>query len=185
MEKSFYSLISNRRSIRKFVDKPLTPEQVQYLLSAGLRAPSSRNRHSSQFIVVEDKEKLKALSMVRERGSKFLEGAPLGIVVLGDPMTSNHWLEDASIAATFIQLQAEDLGLGSCWCQIIDTLTVNGQESAEYVRLLLGIPLQMEVLCIIAVGYKDETKPLVSDEDLPWEKVHLAKFRMPKEEAND
>ncbi|MDO4671402.1 MAG: nitroreductase family protein [Porphyromonadaceae bacterium] len=182
MEKSFYNLISDRRSTRKFKDTPLTPDQVRYLLSAGLRAPSSRNRHSVQYVVVEDKEKLKALSLVREHGSKFLEHAPLGIVILGDPITSNHWMEDASIAATFIQLQAEALGLGSCWCQIIDTLTVNGQESAEYVRLQLDIPLQLEVLCIIAVGHKDEDKEPVPEEELLWERVHLDHYHLPTSE---
>lgn len=99
------------------------------------------------------------LAMVRSKGSTFVAEAPLGIVVLGDPSASNHWMEDAVLAAAYIQRRAEDLlELGSCWCQIIDTLTPNRQESAEYVRLLLDIPLQLQVLAIITVGHKDEER---------------------------
>ena len=45
-------------------------------------------------------------------GSQFLKDAPLAIVVLGDPMQNDCWVEDGSIAAISMQYQAEELGLG-------------------------------------------------------------------------
>ena len=65
--------IRTRRSIRIYhPDKPLSAESVQVIMEAALRAPSSKNRHTTQFILVEDKEKLVELSYMRERGCSFL-----------------------------------------------------------------------------------------------------------------
>ena len=78
--------IYSRRSIRKFIDTPLTGEEVQILLEAGLRAPSSKNKHTTQFILIEQREMLDRLSHMRESGALFLQQVPLGIVILGSPM---------------------------------------------------------------------------------------------------
>ena len=82
-EPALLPAIYTRRSIRKFVDTPLTGDEVQVLLEAGLRAPSSKNKHTTQFILVEDRETLDRLSRMRESGALFLQQVPLGIVVLG------------------------------------------------------------------------------------------------------
>ena len=103
----------------------------QVLLEAGLRAPSSKNKHTTQFILVEDRETLDRLSRMRESGALFLQQVPLGIVVLGSPMECECWIADASLAAGYIQLQAEALGLGSCWADAYGCYTGAGQESAE------------------------------------------------------
>lgn len=173
---SFSDILIRRRSIRQFTDQALTPEEVQALLSAALRAPSSMNRHSTRFILVEDKETLKALSYMRERGCTFLSSCAVGIVVLGCPMECEPWVEDASLAAGYMQLQAEALGLGSCWAHVYNKLTPNGQDAAEYVRQLLHIPYQLEVLCVIGVGHKGEDKAPREEESLKWEHVFLGEY---------
>ena len=175
--------IHSRRSVRKFVDTPLTGEEVQILLEAGLRAPSSKNRHTTQFILIEDREKLDALSYMREAGAGFLRQVPLGIVILGSPMECERWIADASLAAGYIQLQAEALGLGSCWADAYGCYTGNGQESAEYVRNLLDIPYQLEVLCILAIGHKAAPSEPRPTESLKWEKIHVGKYVLPEEPA--
>ena len=71
-----------------------------------------------------------------------------------DPLASDVWIEDAAIASIMIQLQAEDLGLGSCWIQVRERFTSTGMPSGEYVYTLLDIPLQLQVVSIIAVGHK-------------------------------
>ena len=106
---------------------PLTGDEVQVLLEAGLRAPSSKNKHTTQFILVEDRETLDRLSRMRESGALFLQQVPLGIVVLGSPMECERWIADASLAAGYIQLQAEALGLGSCWADAYGCYTGAGQ----------------------------------------------------------
>lgn len=174
--KSFAELISKRRSIRKFNDTPLTPEQVELILKAGLKSPTSKNAKPCHFIVIEDKETIQKLSECKKMGSKPLAGASIAIVITVDPLTSNVWIEDASIATIVMQLQIEDLGLGSCWIQIRERQTAMGTSAEEYVKDLLDLPLQLQVLSILAVGNKVEEKPELSDDNLQWEKVHIGKF---------
>ena len=119
---------------------------------------------------------MERLSYAKEHGAALVKGAALAIVVLAEPMVSDTWVEDASIASTLIQLQCEDLGLGSCWVHIRNRFTEAGQDAQEAVRTILDIPYTMEVLSIIAIGHKsDERKPHDIDK-LQWEKVHIGKW---------
>lgn len=172
----FSELIKLRRSMRKFTEQELSQEEVVTLIKAALMAPSSKRSNSWQFIVVDDKETLDKLSRCKEAGSSFLKDAPLGIVVTTDPLASDVWIEDASIAALMIQLQAEDLGLGSCWIQVRERYTATGMTSDEYVHGILDIPLQLQVLCIIAVGHKGMERKPFNEEHLQWEKIHINKY---------
>lgn len=176
---SFAELIKRRRSIRKFTNQLLSPEQVESLLKAALMAPSSKRSNAWQFVIVEDKEVLQKLAACKKNGASFLESAALAIVVLASPMESDVWIEDASVASIYIQLQAEDLGLGSCWCQIRNRETVSDGDSAQYVRDLLEIPYQMEVLSIIGVGYKDQERKAFDESHIQWEKIHIGKYTLP------
>lgn len=176
---SFASLIKQRRSTRKFTEEPLTPEQVEAILKAGLMAPSSKRSNPWQFIVVEDKEMLQKLAHCKNGGSAFLEGCSLAVVVCADVMASDVWVEDASVASIYMQLQAEDLGLGSCWCQIRNRVTEDERDSNDYVRLLLQIPYQLDVLSIIGFGHKDQVRKPFDESHLQWEKIHLGKYQEP------
>ena len=175
---SFISLITGRRSTRKFTADPLSPEQVASILKATLMAPTSKNAHSWQFVVVEDKNTLRQLAGCKKHGASFLDGCALAIVVLGDAGQTDVWIEDASIASIYMQLQAEDLGIGSCWCQVRNRLTEDGRESEQYVRTLLDIPHHFGVLSIIGFGHKNQERQSVDESDLLWEKVHIGKFQM-------
>jgi nitroreductase len=145
-------------------------------MKAALMAPSSKGSTGWQFIVVDDKELLARLGNSKEHGSALIAGAPLAIVVTADPLVSDVWVEDASIAAILIQLQAEDMGLGSCWVEIRERQTAAGTSAEEYVRELLDIPLPLQVLCIIAVGHKGMERKPFNEEHLQWEKIHLNKY---------
>ncbi|MDR2955551.1 MAG: nitroreductase family protein [Prevotella sp.] len=172
----FSQLIANRRSIRKYTDEPLKPEEVEKIMKAALMAPSSKSSTPWQFLLVEDKDMLLKLSQCKKIGSKPLAGCALAIVVLADPLASDVWIEDASIASIMLQLQAEDLGIGSCWIQIRERYTVADTPSDEYVRELLNIPMQLQVLSIIALGYKAQDRPPFDEEKLQWEKIHIGKY---------
>lgn len=126
---SFSELIKKRRSMRKFTEEELTQEQVVTLMKAALMAPTSKRSNAWQFIVVDDKETLKKLSFCKEQASQFIADAALAVVVTADPLASDVWIEDASIASIYLQLQAEDMGLGSCWVQLRERFTASGNES--------------------------------------------------------
>jgi len=174
--KEFSELVKMRRSMRQFTDELLSGEDVKLLLRAALMAPSSKGLHSHEFVVVEDKQTLTALSQSKAVGSDFLAGAPLAIVVLADPAVSDVWIEDASVAATHILLQAEDLGLGACWIQVRERQDAEGRPTEEIVKSLLGIPEEMRVVCMVAVGHKGMERKPQNEDRLKWEKVHLGQF---------
>lgn len=162
--------------MRKFTSDELTQEEVVALLKAGLMSPSSKRTNCWQFIAVDDKEVLKKLSLCKEQSASFIADAALAIVVVADPLASDVWIEDASIASIIIQLQAEDLGLGSCWVQVRERFTAEGIPSDEYVRNLLDVPLQLQVLSVIAVGHKGMERKPFNEEHLQWEKIHINKY---------
>lgn len=168
----FFSLIEKRRSIRKFKDQQVEDEKIETLVEAALRSPSSMSRNPWEFIVVNDRDCLVKLSQSKPHGSTFLKGAPLGIVVCGDPAKCDVWVEDCSIASIFIHLAAESLGLGSCWIQIRERTHNAEQTAGEYVSKLLHLPEHLEVESIIAVGYPDEQKPGHKKEELPLDRIH-------------
>ena len=162
--------------MRKFTEEELTQDEVVALLRAALMSPSSKRSNCWQFIVVDDKHTLELLSKCKASGADFLKDAPLAIVVLADPLASDVWIEDASIASILIQLQAEDLGLGSCWIQVRERYTATGMSADEYIHGVLDIPLQLQVLSIIAVGHKGMERKPFDESKLLWEKVHLNKY---------
>ena len=173
---SFSELIKNRRSMRKFTDEELTQEEVVTLMKAALMAPTSKRSNAWQFVVVDDKETLQKLSRCKEQASQFIADAALAVVVMADPMGSDVWIEDASIASIYLQLQAEDLGLGSCWVQVRERFAAPGVTSNEYVHDVLDIPLQLQVLSIIAIGHKGIERKPFNEEHLQWEKIHLNRY---------
>ena len=162
--------------MRKFTDEELTQDEVALLLRAALMSPSSHRSTGWQFIVVDDKEKLQQLAVSKESGASFVAEAPLAIVVTADPSISDAWIEDASLAALMIQLQAEDLGLGSCWAHIRNRYAADGTPANTIIHELLGIPDNLEVLCIIAVGHKGMERKPFNEDHLQWEKIHLNEY---------
>ena len=173
---NFSELVKKRRSMRKFTTQELTQDQVVVLLKAALMAPTSKRSNSWQFVVVDDKDILQSLSHCKEHSANFIANAAIAIVVMGDPLLSDVWIEDAAIASIMIQLQAEDLGLGSCWVQIRNRLNATGMSADDFVHGLLNIPPHLRVLSIIAIGYKGMERKPFNEDFLLWEKIHINKF---------
>ena len=178
---SFSELIQMRRSMRKFTDELLTADEAKLLLRAALMSPSSKGLHSWEFVVVEDKPALEALSQCKAQGADFLSGAPMAVVVLGDPQVSDVWIEDASVASTMILLQAEDIGLGACWVQVRERQDDSGRSAEDNVRSILGLPERWRILSIIAVGHKGMERKPFNEERLLWDKVHAYSPMIPLE----
>ena len=174
--KDFHQLLLNRRSYRKYKAQELKAEDVKLILEAALVSPSSKSTMGWEFIVVEDKEILEKLSLCKEHGARPIAGCKLAVVVTADTTKSDVWIEDASIASVIMQLQAADLGLGSCWIQVRQRFTADGVSSEEYVREMFGIPEQFAVLSVITFGYKHEERKPYDSEKTQWEKVHIGKW---------
>ena len=173
----FHDLIVRRHSIRRYTSEPISAEDVKLILESALLAPTSKSSRSWQFVAVDDKDMLARLAGCKPAGAAPVERCSLAIVVTGDPTQSDPWVEDCSIAAAYMQLQAEDLGLGSCWIQVRGRFTADNIPSEEYVQELLGIPDTMPVLCIMTFGHKDEVRKPVDTSKLLWEKVHIGTWK--------
>ena len=169
---NLHQLLVNRRSIRRYTSEAIDPESVRLILEAALLAPTSKSSRPWQFVVVEDKETLQRLSECKPAGAGPIAKASLAIVVAADPSLSDPWVEDA-----FMQLQAEDLGLGSCWIQVRGRFAADGTPSEEHVQSVLGMPDTLPVVCIITLGHKDEERKPVDTSKLLWEKVHIGMWK--------
>ncbi len=166
-------LYKNRRSIRKFTNEPVSQEEKDKIIQAGLLAPSSMNKKPVELIVVDQREILDQLENCKNSGTAGLKTCPLAIVVTADASRSDVWVEDASIAATMMFIEVEKLGLGHVWIQLRNR-TSGTEDSEEAVRKVLNIPGHMGVLCILCIGHKDEIK--LPNENIDLEKAHHNAF---------
>ncbi len=170
---NFTELARMRRSIRKFTPEKLTEEQVVELMKAALFAPSSKGQRAWEFVLVDDRNLLHQLSECKPTGATFVAEAPLAVVVTADKTRSEAWIEDASVAAAMLLLQAEDMGLGACWVQVRGRSQDDGTPSAQIVRNILNLPERLEPVAIVAVGHKGMERKPQNDEKLLWERIHL------------
>ena len=156
----FLEVIEKRHSVRKYSDKPVDKEILDAIIRVAQTAPSSRNSKSSAFMIVEDKDTLKALSQMRDYGSALISGAQAAIVVMGDETKTDLWVDNCAISATFIQLAVTAMDLASCWVHCNGRTRVHGEQDGamaeDYVRELLGVKDDYRIYCIIAIGYPQE-----------------------------
>lgn len=162
----FKTLIKARRSVRKFSEQKVERELLRSIvLDVAHYAPSSRNSHSTRFMIVDDPDIISRLSTMRDYGSSFMKNAPAVIVVMGDTTKTDLWKESCSISTTMLLLALVDAGLKGCWVHVDGRPQLreepNGKQAIELVRELLPIPENCEVLCCVACGYSDfEPAPL-------------------------
>lgn len=173
-----HQLLLERHSIRRYTEQAIDPEDVKTILEAGLLAPSSKSARSWQFVVVEDRAMLERLSQCKPAYAASVKDARLAVVVCSSPEKSEAYIEDATVAAIFMHLQAAALGIGSCWVQVRGRESADGEPSENVVRDALGIPYDMVVECIMTFGYSAETRKPVDPSKLLWEKVHIGSWRV-------
>ena len=169
--KDFKSLVQGRRSHRKFTEQEISGEDLQLILRAALMSPSAMGRRNWHFAVVDDKNDFAKLADAKDTGARFMKDAPLAIVVMGDPKENDCWVEDCSIATMSMQYQAEDLGLGSCWVQMKGRGLSDGHTANEVIHGILGLPENLEVLCVLAIGHPADERAPQDEKNLKWENV--------------
>ena len=172
----FIELLKKRRSIRQFENRPVEKEKIDNLVEAALRSPSSRSLNPWEFVVVTDPQIIDELSRSKSHGASFMKNAPLAVVVCADPEKSDVWVEDCSIAALLLHLEATDLGLGSCWVQIRMREHDAGSSAEAYVKKLLNIGEDMVVEAIVAIGYPGEDKSEHPKSSLLYERVSYNRY---------
>ena len=166
------NLLLARRSIRKYTGKDIPEETLRQILQAGLLAPTSRNLKPWEFYVIRDRETLRKLSTAKTAGGGMLAECSAAIAVFGDSEKADTWVEDCSIAMSFMMLMAEEKGVGSCWVQIHFRTDASGKPAEENVREILGVPAGFRIAGILSLGIPAEEAKAHAPADADWGKVH-------------
>ncbi|MDO5861992.1 MAG: nitroreductase family protein [Thermoplasmata archaeon] len=146
----FIDIARSRHSCRDFTDAPLTEEERRLILEAGDLAPSSKGRRPVRLVPITDIAVIRSLSDCKDSGARAMSTATFAVAVAADPSVDT-WVEDSSIATIMMQLEAEDLGLGSCWIQL-RMRSRQGEPAEIHTKEVLGIDPSLSVLAVVAFG---------------------------------
>jgi nitroreductase len=141
-----WDAITSRRNVREFSDRALSDQDLERILEAGRRAPSSRNWQPWDFIVVTDRDQLRELSQVWRGGGHIAHSAATVVVVVPalEPERRERASYDVGQATLQMMVAAADMGVGSGHSAVGD------QDRA---RKLLGFPEDHEAVIMIDFGY--------------------------------
>ncbi|MBQ8558611.1 MAG: nitroreductase family protein [Tyzzerella sp.] len=165
-------IILKRRSVRKYTTEPVSEDKLEKILQAGLLAPTSQNRKPCEFYVIRDKAVLKELSKAKKMGAGMLSECNVAIVVSGDSNKADTWVEDCSIAMSYMNLMAVEQGVGCCWCQMHLRSSVHGKDAEMNVREILSVPGNYRIVGILALGMPEKEIKSHRLDEVDFSKVH-------------
>lgn len=155
--------ILTRRSVRKFLNKPVDHETLEQVIATAAYAPSWKNTQISRYIAIEDRATLDVIcrDFLPEHNANIVSGAPLlvaqtfvknrsGFERDGSYTTARKdgWQHyDCGIAAQTFCLAAHDAGLGT---------VIMGIFPHEELGAFLNVPEDQELMALIAVGWPDQ-----------------------------
>lgn len=183
-----YENIMTRTSVRSYQDKSVSKDVINKLLHAGMAAPSAVNKQPWHFIVVTNKNELKAIAEATPNAS-MAKNAPLAIVVCGDLSKALQgegqqiWIQDCSAASENILLAAHGLGLGAVW-----TGTYPSKERCAAISKILSLPKNLIPLNTIVIGYPNESqqpKDKWNTDNVSWNKYGILGKLLEHDENKD
>jgi nitroreductase len=138
-----WDAIRARRNVRSYTDRAISPEDLDRILEAGRRSPSSMNEQRWDFVVCTDRAQLEELSKVwRYARHVATSAATVALIV---PVSDESWIEyDLGQATLSMMLAAADLGIGSGHASVSDQ---------DLARRILGHPENHRCAYLIAFGY--------------------------------
>lgn len=163
--------IKKRHSVRKYLDQDISEDQLKQILTAAMYAPSANAIYPWEIVVVRRNETKELLSRTTP-WSAHAKSAAVVLAIVGNEEESPDWVEDCSIVAEHIWLEATDQGLSSCWIQI------RGNDNAEKeVKELLNIPAKYRVLCLMPIGVPAQEPEEHSDKDFVKSRIKNEKYK--------
>ena len=157
--------IANRRSVRKYTDIHVEEEKMLKLIESARMAPSGSNTQPWNFIIVRNEE-TKDRIVKADNNQQWMKTAPAFIVCVADIRCRikedrdiyldensdlpelKQIIRDTAIAIEHILLEAENIGLSSCWTAWF---------SQKDIRPIMDIPGDKYVVGVITIGYSDGT----------------------------
>ena len=151
--------IKRRYSVRSYQDRAVETEKLESILEAARLAPSASNRQEWRFVVVRDKD-IRQRLMQAAKDQAFVGQAP--VVIACCAKTDSHVMTcgqqcypiDVTIAIEHMALKATEEGLGTCWI---------GAFYEDKVKEILGIPKDIRVVALLALGHPVKLRPNPKD----------------------
>jgi len=155
----FYQLVKARRSIRKYENRPVEREKILACIEAARLAPSAENLQPWRFFVLDQPQPIEAFSNVVFTGiyrpTRWAASAPVLVTLFAkmDVLVNRlgrfvqgtqYYLLDLGIAGEHFVLQAQELGLGTCWI---------GWFHAQKARKFFRLSSNYRAVAILSVGY--------------------------------
>ena len=159
---TFTERADKRFTVRKFTDKQVEKEKLEAVLQAGNKAPTAKNQQPQKIYVLQSESALDKLAQLTQCGY----GAKTVLVFAYD--TEKQWhnpleegvhsgVEDVSIVATYMMLQAAELGLSTCWVNFF---------ANSKLEQVFDLPETEKAVLIMPIGYAPEgTKPFATHEE--------------------
>jgi len=169
-------VIRQRKSVRKYMDRPIERKSIEECVEAARLAPSADNMQPWRFVVIDDpemkKEYVNHVCRGMYRKTQFIQNAPALVVVIaklnlvvhrmGKLVTrTNIHLIDIGIAGEQLLLRAQEMGIGTCWINFFHV---------KRAGRFLGLPPTHRVVSMIAMGYPAE-ESTKDRPKLPREKI--------------
>jgi nitroreductase len=158
-----WDALTSRRNVRSFADKPIPDDDLDHILEAGRRAPSSRNWQPWDFVVVTDREQLKELAKVwRGAGHVAESAATVALIVKSADLDRARY--DLGQATMAMMIAAADRAIGSGHSAVDD------QDQA---RRVLGLPEDRQAVYLIDFGYPADRplRPIKRPDRRPFDEV--------------
>lgn len=162
-----WDAIRSRRNVRAYTDRPIAREDLERILEAGRRAPSSMNWQPWNFVVVTEHDQLADLARVWRGAGHVATSAATIALVAARPEDATHgtWLQyDLGQATANMMVMAADLGIGSGHAAVSDQ---------EHAQRVLGFPEGHFCAYVIALGYPADRPlhPLQRPDRRPFDEV--------------
>lgn len=155
--------IKKRRSVREYKPDAVPDEDIKEIIKAAQFAPTAHGSKAVEFIVIRNQEmKEKIFDVV---GQDYVKVAPVLIAAVVDLEKSELPVQDLSVAAGFMFLEATALGLGTVWKNL-------SSKWEKKVKNLLGVPQNFRIINLVPVGYPAEKLPAHSDGEFSENKIH-------------
>jgi nitroreductase len=151
-----FDVVRERHSVRSFLADPVPRESLQRILEAANQAPSAGDLQAYEVYQVDDPTVREALA-VAAYDQGFIEEAPVALVFVASPFRARRYgerganlyaVQDATIAAAYVQLAAVALGLSTCWVGAFDEAKVASA---------LHLPAGQKPVAILPLGKANET----------------------------